>query len=59
MAKKNVFVSFDLEHQNNLVGVNLDRSYESPDGLLGNGASWATSFSKDTILKAFDEASCK
>ena len=41
------------------VAVKIDREYTSPDELLGAGASWAMSFTRDSILKALDEASKK
>ena len=43
-------------NKNKLVGVKLDREYESPDELIGSGAKWAMSFTKDAILKALNEA---
>ena len=42
-------------NKNKLVGVKLDREYESPDELIGSGAKWAMSFTKDAILKALNE----
>lgn len=39
-----------------LVGVKISRSYESPVGLLNAGASWATSFTRDAIVRAIDVA---
>lgn len=41
---------------NKLVAVKLDKSFESPDELLGSGASWAMSFSQSAIIKALNEA---
>lgn len=35
-----------------LVGVKLDRSFDSPEPLLGSGASWAMSFNLDAIVDA-------
>lgn len=39
-----------------LIGVKLDSSYSSPDELLGCGASWAFSFTKDSIVRALRNA---
>lgn len=43
-------------NRNRIVGVKIDKSYESPEELLGAGASWAMSFSEAAILKALGEA---
>ena len=40
------------ELKKKLVGVKIDKSYDSPTELLNSGASWAMSFSQDAILKA-------
>lgn len=39
-----------------LVGVKLNCRYDSPDELLNSKASWALSFTKDTIIKALRNA---
>lgn len=39
-----------------LVGVKLDKNYESPTALLNSGASWAMSFTQQAIIKALEEA---
>lgn len=44
---------------NRLVAVKLDRENISPDELLGSGAEWAMSFTRDSIIKALDTASKK
>ena len=41
---------------NKLVAVKIEREYESPDELIGAGASWAMSFTESAILKALNEA---
>ena len=41
---------------NRLVGVKIDRRFESPRPLLGRGASWAMSFLVDSIIDALDRA---
>lgn len=38
-----------------LVGVKIDKSYESPIALLNSGVSWALSFTKEAIIKALNE----
>jgi len=44
-----------LNH-NKIVAVKLDKSYESPEELVGAGASWAMSFTQPAILQALSEA---
>ncbi len=44
------------QNRNKLVGIKLDKSYESPDELIGTGASWAMSFTQEAIIKALNEA---
>lgn len=39
---------------NKLVGVKIDSSYESPDELLGAGATWAYSFTQKAIIDALN-----
>ena len=39
-----------------LIGVKIDKSYESPSELLNSGASWAMSFTQDAIIKALNNA---
>lgn len=46
-------------NRNRIVAVKLDREYESPSELLGANASWAMSFTKDSIINALNEASRK
>lgn len=41
---------------NKLVAVKLSSTNNSPDELLNSGASWAMSFTRDTIIKALDNA---
>ena len=41
---------------NKLVGVKLSSTNASPEELLNSGASWAMSFTRDTIIKALDDA---
>jgi hypothetical protein len=39
-----------------LVGVKIDRGYESPQALLNSKASWAMSFTQEAIINALKEA---
>lgn len=54
------WINFEIakskKHNNKLVAVKLDKSYESPDELLNSSAKWAMSFSQDSIIKALNEA---
>lgn len=42
-------------NRNKLVAVKIDRQFESPDELLGAGASWAMSFTEAAIVNALDQ----
>lgn len=52
----NFEVAKSKQHNNKLVGVKIDRTYESPDELIDSGASWAMSFTQNAIIKALNEA---
>lgn len=52
----NFEVAKSKEHKNRLVGVKIDRSYDSPEELLGAGASWAFSFTQKAIIEALEDA---
>ena len=52
----NFEVNRSKSNKNKLVGVKIDKSYESPDELLNAGAKWAMSFTQDAIIKALNEA---
>ncbi len=39
-----------------ITAIKLDRTYESPDELLGSKASWAYSFTEENIINALNEA---
>lgn len=43
-------------HNNKLVAVKINKSYESPDEVMGANAKWAMSFSQEAIIKALSEA---
>jgi hypothetical protein len=48
----NFEVNRSKANKNKLLAIKLDKSYESPDELLGAGASWAYSFTEDAIMTA-------
>lgn len=54
------WINFEIKQSkdaaNKLVAIKLDRSYESPDELLGAGASWAMAFDEEPILEALRRA---
>ena len=52
----NYEVAKSKEHKNKLVGVKIDKSYESPEELLNSGTAWAMSFTQDAIIKALNDA---
>ncbi len=41
---------------NRIVAIKLDRSFESPEELIGANASWALSFTENSIVSALREA---
>lgn len=43
-------------HFNRIVAVKLDRSYESPDELIGANASWAMAFTEQAVIRALSES---
>ena len=52
----NYEIAKSKEHGNKLVAVKLDRNNESPTELLNSGASWAMSFTQDSIISKLNEA---
>ncbi|MDR2408202.1 MAG: hypothetical protein LBE13_08835 [Bacteroidales bacterium] len=50
---QNFEVAQSKTNHNKLVGVKIDRTNESPDELLNAGASWALSFSQNSIIDAY------
>ncbi|MFQ5753658.1 MAG: TIR domain-containing protein [bacterium] len=52
----NFEITKSKENGNKLVAVKLDKSYTSPDELLGANASWAMSFNEASVVKALDNA---
>lgn len=55
------WINFEVRQSINLAkriaAVKLDRTFESPEELLGSRVAWAYSFTEEGILKALDEAS--
>lgn len=45
-----------VELKKKIVAVKIDRSYTTPTGLYGVGASWALSFTYESIKSAIDDA---
>ncbi len=54
------WINFEIKQSkrsnNKLVAIKLNAIYESPEEMIGSGASWAFSFSEATIIKALNEA---
>ena len=42
--------------KNKIVAAKIDKSYDSPEELMGAGASWALSFTQEAIIKALNAA---
>lgn len=57
------WINFEIakskQNRNRLIAVKLDRGYESPEELMGAGATWAMSFTRDAIIGAVKEAYSK
>ena len=53
---QNFEVAKSKANKNKLIGVKLNKSYDSPEELLNSGAKWAMSFTFEAIKKALDEA---
>ncbi|MCK4635987.1 MAG: TIR domain-containing protein [Candidatus Moranbacteria bacterium] len=51
----NFEVAKSIEAKNSLVAVKINSNYESPEELLGEGASWASSFTEDNIIDALNK----
>ena len=49
---QNFEIARSKDANNSLVAVKIDKDYESPEEILGAGASWAMSFTEDAIIKA-------
>lgn len=53
---QNYEIAKSKQNRNKLIAVKLNSNYESPEELLGSGASWAYSFSEEAIMKAVRNA---
>lgn len=53
---QNYEIARSKAYGNRLVAVKFDYQYDSPEELLGSGASWAYSFNRDSILRALNNA---
>ncbi|OGY40879.1 MAG: hypothetical protein A2Y82_03325 [Candidatus Buchananbacteria bacterium RBG_13_36_9] len=52
----NFEIARSIDAGNSLVAVKIDSTNESPEELLGSGASWAMSFTEENIINALDKA---
>ncbi len=52
---QNYEIAKSVEHGKKVVAVKIDRSYDSPEEIIGIGASWAMSFTEDAITKALED----
>lgn len=52
----NYEIAKSKEHKNKLVGIKIEKAYDSPSELLNSGAKWAMNFTQDAIIKALNEA---
>lgn len=53
---QNFEIARSKSNGNKLVAIKISSQYGSPDELLGAGASWAYSFTKDAIVEALNNA---
>lgn len=53
---QNYEIAKSVERGNKIVGVKIDKTYDSPEEILGIGASFAYSFTQDKIIEALDNA---
>jgi hypothetical protein len=53
---QNFEIAKSKEYGNKLIGVKINSLYQSPEELLNSGASWARSFSVESIVNAIEEA---
>lgn len=56
---QNFEVARSIDNGNKLVGVKIKSYYSAPEEMLGQGASWAKSFTQDAIINALNEAAKK
>ena len=53
---QNFEIAKSKQNGNKLIAIKINNDYESPEELLGSGASWAHSFSEEAIMKAVRNA---
>ncbi|MCL2772138.1 MAG: TIR domain-containing protein [Oscillospiraceae bacterium] len=53
---QNFEIAKSKENGKKLIGVKIDRLYDSPEELYNSRASWAMSFTQQAIIKALNEA---
>ncbi|MGL5435889.1 MAG: TIR domain-containing protein [Lachnospiraceae bacterium] len=53
---QNYEVAKSVERKNKLVGIKINTLYSAPEEMLGVGTKWASSFTKDKIIAALNEA---
>ena len=53
---QNFEIAKSKENGNKLIAIKINSLYESPEELLGSGASWAYSFKVDAIMEAVRNA---
>lgn len=53
---QNYEIAKSKENGNKLIAIKINSNYESPEELLGVGASWAYSFTEASIMKAVKNA---
>ncbi len=53
---QNFEVAKSVDYGNKMVSVKIDRTNDAPEELYGVGASWAYSFSQDSIISALEDA---
>lgn len=51
---QNFEIARSKQNGNKLIGIKLDRNYTSPEELINSNASWAYSFSLESIIKALN-----
>ena len=49
---QNFEIAKSKDNGNKIIAIKIDKSFESPEELLGSGASWAYSFETEAIMKA-------
>jgi hypothetical protein len=55
----NFEISKSKSNKNKLIAIKINKDFNSPEELLNAGANWAMSFTRDSIIKALEEATKK